>query len=207
MHDAFALSNVGISSQIKPNAQINPPTYSRCASVQQATSVPNQITPYSLPLPLPIIPLTNSIKPNQTSSPNLVARPKQLRNIHIERTVRLSTSKQLVYTRQSRRDSIRGCPSGLEQIEADLARLEIDVGVADRCYEADGRWREGVGGGDRDGKEPAAVWEVLASECGDAVGGVGKVCAGLCVPSYAVPSTPFMTALHCITSSSVGPSS
>lgn len=38
--------------------------------------------------------------------------------------------------------------------------------MADGCYEADGGWREGVLRRDRDGKEPAAVCEVLANECG-----------------------------------------
>ena len=79
--------------------------------------------------------------------------------------------------------------------------------MADGRYEADSGRGEGVSGGDSDGEEPAAVCEVLVGERGDPVGGVGEVCAGFCVPSYAVPSTPFITALHCITSSSVGPSS
>lgn len=124
-------------------------------SQQQPTSCP--IILLSLPLPLPIKPLTNSIPPNQTPRPNIIARPKQLRNIHIQRTVRLRTSEQLVYARHRARNGIRRRPSRLEQVEADLAGFEIDVGVADGRYEADGGWREGILRGDRDGEEPAAV--------------------------------------------------
>ena len=50
--------------------------------------------------------------------------------------------------------------------------------MTDGRYEADRGWGEGVGRGDRDGEEPAAVCEVLVGERGDAVGGVGKYAPG-----------------------------
>jgi hypothetical protein len=68
-----------------------------------------------------------------------------------------------VYARHGRRNCVGGRPRGLEQVEADLAGFEIDVGVADGRYEADGRWGEGVLRRDGDGEEPASVCGVLVN--------------------------------------------
>ncbi len=54
-------------------------------------------------------------------------------------------------------NSVRGCPRRLEEIEADLARLEVDVRVANGCVEFDGGWAEGVLCRDFDVEEPAAA--------------------------------------------------
>jgi hypothetical protein len=117
----------------------------------------SQPFPLHLPRPLPIIPLTNRIPPYQTPSPHIVTRAKQLRNIDVQRAIRLSTSKQLMYTRHSCRNRVRGCPRRLQQVEADLACFEIYVWVADGRYEADCGRGERVGCRYRDGEEPAAV--------------------------------------------------
>lgn len=48
-------------------------------------------------------------------------------------------------TSHSRGDSVSRGPRGLEKVEADFAGFEVDIGVADGGYEADGGGREGVG--------------------------------------------------------------
>lgn len=116
--------------------------------------------PSSITLP-PRILLTSRIPPNQTPGADLIARAKQLRHIDIERTIRLGTCQQLVYTRHGRRDSVRRRPRRFEEIETDFSRLEVDIRVADGRDEADGGGRERVGGWDGDGEKPAAVWGVL----------------------------------------------
>lgn len=99
---------------------------------------PTQPTPQNTPSsPIPLEPLHLRIKPNQTLRPNIIPQPKQLRNIHIQRTIRLRTRQQLMYRRHRRCDCVCGTPRRLEQIEAYLARLEVDVGVADGRDEAD----------------------------------------------------------------------
>lgn len=62
-----------------------------------------------------------------------------------------------MYACHGRCDGICGCPARLEQIEADLAGLEVDVGVADGRYEAHGGRRVGIGVGDVDVEEPCAA--------------------------------------------------
>lgn len=42
-----------------------------------------------------------------------------------------------MYARHRCCNSVCGCPARLQQVEADLARLEVDVRVADGRYEAD----------------------------------------------------------------------
>ncbi len=49
-----------------------------------------------------------------------------------------------MYTGQSSRNRVRGCPRRLQQVEADLAGFEIYVWVADGRYEADCGRRERV---------------------------------------------------------------
>ena len=55
-----------------------------------------------------------------------------------------------MYARHSRSDGVCGRPACLEQVEADLARLEVDIGVADGRDEADGGRGVRVGGRDVD---------------------------------------------------------
>jgi len=70
-----------------------------------------------------------------------------------------------VYARHGGRERVRRRPSCLEQIKADFARFEIDIWVADGCYEANGGRDEGICGRNGDGEEPAAVWGGLVGMC------------------------------------------
>jgi hypothetical protein len=87
-----------------------------------------------------LIPLGLRVKPNQALRANFVAYPKQLRNIDIQRAVRLRAREQLMYRGHSCCYCERGCPGGLQGVETDLAGLEVDIWVADGCYEADCGW-------------------------------------------------------------------
>lgn len=62
-----------------------------------------------------------------------------------------------MYARHGGGDCVRGRPAGFQQVEADFARLEVDVGVADGRDEADCGRGEGVLRGDADGEEPCAT--------------------------------------------------
>jgi hypothetical protein len=88
----------------------------------------------------PIVPRRPCIKPNQTLRPQPVPLPKQLRNINVQRTVRLRRRPQLMHGRHSGRNGVRRRPRRFEQVETDLARLEVHVGVADGRGECD-CWR------------------------------------------------------------------
>jgi len=66
-----------------------------------------------------------------------------------------------MYRRHGRGDGVRGRPRRLEQVEADLARVEVDIGVADGRDEADRGRRVGVRVWNVDVKKPAAAWGVL----------------------------------------------
>ena len=114
---------------------------------------------FSLP-----VPQTPRIEPHQRLRPQFIPRPHKLRDIHIQRTVRLRTREQLLHRLECLCDCIRRTPRRLEKIKADLAGLEVDVWMADWCDEGYCRRREGVGWGDCDGELPEAVWEVLAAD-------------------------------------------
>ena len=131
--------------------------------------------------PSPCIPLCLSVEPNQRLCAHIIALSKQLRDVDVQRAVWLSTGQQLVYARHGRRDGVCGRPARLEQVEADLARLEVDVGVADGREEADGGRRVGVGGRDVDVEEPCAAWVRLM---GCSEGALG--CAGACEGTGAI---------------------
>lgn len=62
-----------------------------------------------------------------------------------------------MYARHCGRDGVRRRPRCLEQIEADLAGLEVDIWVADGRDEADGGRGEGVCVRDVDVEGPAAT--------------------------------------------------
>ena len=79
-----------------------------------------------------------------------------------------------MYARHGRRDGIRRGPGGLEQIEADLAGLEVDVGVADWRDEADGGRGEGVVRWDMDVEGPAAAWSQSAIDFNEMENGYGR---------------------------------
>ena len=88
---------------------------------------------------------THSIHPRKTPHQRLcahqIALPQQLRNVHIERTIRLTTrTQQLLHSLQRTNHSIRRGPRRLQQIKTDFSRLEADVRVADGSLEAD-FWR------------------------------------------------------------------
>jgi hypothetical protein len=110
----------------------------------------------SLP-PSSVVPFGLGVKPDQTLRSNLVPNPKQLRDIHIERTVWLGAGKELVYRGHGCRYCVCGRPGALQEVEADFARLEVYIRVADWRYKADGGRRERVRIGNVDVEEPAAT--------------------------------------------------
>jgi len=123
---------------------------------------PTTICTHSLPSASTLPPLRHRIKPDQGLGTHIILLPEQLRDIHIQRAVRLSARQQLMYARHGGRDGVCRRPRRLEQIEADLAGLEVDVGVADGGDEADGGRGVRVGGWNVDVEGPAAAWVVLA---------------------------------------------
>lgn len=62
-----------------------------------------------------------------------------------------------MYARHGGCDGVCRCPAGLEQVQADFARFEIDIWVADRGDKADGWGREGIVVRDVDIESPAAA--------------------------------------------------
>ncbi len=88
------------------------------------------------------------IKPHQTLRRHAIPLPQQNRNINIQRTIRLpSRAQKLLHSFQRTHDTVSRRPGSLEQVEADLAGFEADVGVADGGLEVDlggcvrvGRW-------------------------------------------------------------------
>jgi hypothetical protein len=66
-----------------------------------------------------------------------------------------------MYRGHSRRNCVGWCPRRLQEVEADLARLKVYIGVADGRYEADRRRRERICVGDVNIEEPAATWWVV----------------------------------------------
>lgn len=105
----------------------------------------------------PIVSLGLGVESYERLSPHIVLLPKQLGDVHIERTVRLRACQQLVYARHGRCDGVCRCPAGLEQVQADFTSLEIYVWVADGRDEADGRRGERVVVRNVDIESPAAA--------------------------------------------------
>jgi hypothetical protein len=103
----------------------------------------------------PFVPLRLRIKSNQCLRPHVVLLPQKLRDIHIERGIRLGARQELMYRGQGGCYRVSGRPGGLEEVEANLAGAEVDVGVADWSREFYGRRGQRVGGGDGDEEEPA----------------------------------------------------
>lgn len=122
------------------------------------TSPPFPIKKSTLPPPhKSLIPLRFRIELNQTMGSNQIPLPQQLRNINVQWTLWLRTRQQLMYTRHGSRDGVGRRPRGLQQIETDLASLEVDVWMADFGDEFYGRRDEGVCGGNGDVEEPATA--------------------------------------------------
>jgi hypothetical protein len=112
----------------------------------------------SLPPPCALPPLRLGVESDQSLGAHIILLPHELGNIDIQGTVRLGARQQLMYARHGGRDGVGWGPRRLEQIEADLAGLEVDVGVADGRDEADRGRRKGVGVWDVDVEGPAAAW-------------------------------------------------
>lgn len=62
-----------------------------------------------------------------------------------------------MYARHGGGNGVGRGPRRFEQIETNLARFKVDIGVADGRNEADGGRRKGIGWRNGDGEEPAAV--------------------------------------------------
>jgi hypothetical protein len=106
----------------------------------------------------PLVPLCFGIEPNERLSANVVAQAEHLGNVDVEGAVGLGAGEQLVDRRHGGGDCVGRGPRRLEQIEADFARVEVDVGVADGRDEAHRGRDERVGLGNVDVEEPAAAW-------------------------------------------------
>lgn len=119
-------------------------------------SPPQGPSPSPSPSPPPI-PLRRRIKPHQRISPNAVPAAQQLRNIDIQRAVRLGARQQLVHAGHGGGNRVGRGPRALQHVEADLAGAEVDVRMADGRDEADGGRRVGVRRRDVDVEEPGAA--------------------------------------------------
>lgn len=101
-------------------------------------------------------------QPNQSLRSHQIPRPQQLRQINIQRTIRLpSRPHQLLHRLQRTHDPIRRRPRSLQQIETDLSSLEVDVGVAAGGEEMDGGWGGRIVGGNGDGEVEETAWRVV----------------------------------------------
>ncbi len=64
-----------------------------------------------------------------------------------------------MYSLQCRCERVRRRPRRFQEVEADLAGLEVDVWVADGSCEGDSGRGEGIGGRDEDVEVPETGWE------------------------------------------------
>lgn len=102
------------------------------------------------------------VQPHQSLRAHQIPLAHELRNVQIQRTVRFTASTQkLLHGFQRADDAVRGRPGRLEQVEADLAGGEGDVGVAAGRLEGYLRRRVGVclGDGEGEGEDAACVRE------------------------------------------------
>lgn len=115
---------------------------------------------YLPPLSLPIIPplLPGAPQLHQPPRAEGVAGPQQGGAVDVERGVDLGVRQQGPDGADRLEHRVRGGPGALEQVQADLARREGDVGVHHGRGEAHLRRGEGVVGRDEDGEEPSAFW-------------------------------------------------
>ena len=110
---------------------------------------------------LPIISALPLAAPQLDQPPRAqdVAAPQQRRDVDVERAVGHGVRQQHAHGAHALEHRVRRRPLVLEQVQADLARLQRDVGVHDRRREADRRRLQRVRRRDGDVQEPAAVCE------------------------------------------------
>jgi len=101
-----------------------------------------------------------SVQPDQTLRAHQIPFPQQLGNIQVQRAVRLASgAEQLLNRFQRAHKPIRRRPRALQQIQTDLARLEVDVRVAEGRREVHRRRAVGVGRGHGDGEGPFTTYQ------------------------------------------------
>lgn len=118
------------------------------------------------PSPFPCSPPPRA-PPNQRLDTHQIPTADQIGNIQIQRTLRLATTRhQLLHRLQRAHDAVSRRPARLEQIEADLAGGEGDVGVDGGREEGADGWGGGIVGGEGEGEGEEAAWEFAVSEVG-----------------------------------------
>ena len=130
------------------------------------TSFPPLPNPDPVYLPTTPPPLPTPIS-DQTFPANLIPTLQQRRYIHVERTIHLGIRKQLVYSLERRCERVCRRPRRFQEVEADLAGLEIHVWVADGGCEGDFGRGVGVGGRDEDVEVPETGWRAVSGGAGD----------------------------------------
>lgn len=95
---------------------------------------------------------------HQLSRPQNIASSQQRRDIDVERAVRLGIAQQHAHGAHALQHAVRRRPFVLEQVEADLARLQRNVGVHNGRHEAHLGRLQGILRGDLDVNEPAALY-------------------------------------------------
>lgn len=134
-------------------------------SLRQQTTYPQ---PFSLPPTLPPPSSLNStpspnarIKPHQPLRPNPIPIPNQPRQIQIQRTIHLPPARQQeLHGFQRRHETVSRRPGGRrEEVQADFAGAEGDVGVAAGGAEGYCWWEVGVGWWEGEGECEEAAWE------------------------------------------------
>lgn len=107
---------------------------------------------------LPLIPLLLNPQLHQPPRAQHVPIPEQRRHVHVQGGIQPGVGQQHTHRTHHLEHAVRRRPPVLEQVEADLARLRVDVGVHDGRGELDDGRLQRVGGRDGDGQEPASVW-------------------------------------------------
>lgn len=102
-------------------------------------------------------PFRLGVESDESFGADQVTLPKQLCNVDVERGIRLGRGQKLLDRVERGRDRIHRRPRSLEQVQADLARLEVDVWVTDGSDEANGRRCIGVCVRDLDVEFPQAT--------------------------------------------------
>jgi hypothetical protein len=80
---------------------------------------------------LPLPPESPSVVSDQALCTSPVSTAKQHSYINIERRIRLGTRQELMYARQGTRNRVRGTPTRLKQVQADLAGFQVNIWMAD----------------------------------------------------------------------------
>lgn len=143
---------------------IHPTQYQSTAYAKNSKGKNRHHLPFS---PFPLKPLLAIIPPIPIRAPKLdqplgpqdIAAPQQRRHVDVQGAVRVGAAEQHADGAQALEDAVRRRPGVLEEVEADLARVERDVGVHDLRDKGDFRGVEGVGLREGDCKEPASFYE------------------------------------------------